>query len=230
MGKVVIYSETTKEPITLIGKMAGICYGSNTKDNEKNYKRGLECLKTNHGRTLEFPDIYMSLEDYSAKVIREFYTHIGGTPTRLQESTRYINYSNFDYVTPPKINANEEAKEVYESCMKSIGDSVEKLMTLGIAKEDASGLLPLNYETTIVVKCNLRYLIDMSHQRMCTRAYWEYRQLFNDILTSLGEYSEEWKELIDGGYFKPKCFISGKCPEKYSCGLINKLTTKDSEK
>jgi thymidylate synthase (FAD) len=223
MGKVVIYSETTKEPITLIGKMAGICYGSNTKDSEKNYKRGLECLKTNHGRTLEFPDIYMSLEDYSAKVIREFYTHIGGAPTRLQESTRYINYSNFDYVTPPKINSSKEAKEIYESCMKNIGESVEKLMALGIVKEDASGLLPLNYETTIVVKCNLRYLIDMSHQRMCTRAYWEYRQLFNDILTSLGDYSEEWKELVDIGYFKPKCFISGKCPEKNSCGLVEKF-------
>lgn len=27
MGKITIYEETTKNPITLIGKMAGVCYG-----------------------------------------------------------------------------------------------------------------------------------------------------------------------------------------------------------
>lgn len=29
MGRIIIYEETTKKPITLIGKMAGVCYGAN---------------------------------------------------------------------------------------------------------------------------------------------------------------------------------------------------------
>lgn len=29
MGEVTIYEETIKNPITLIGKMAGVCYGEN---------------------------------------------------------------------------------------------------------------------------------------------------------------------------------------------------------
>ncbi len=40
------------------------------------------------------------LEGYSARVIRKWYTHIGGQPTRLQASTRYIDYEHgFSYVT-----------------------------------------------------------------------------------------------------------------------------------
>ena len=61
------------------------------------------------------------------------------------------------------------------------------------------------------------YCIDMSRQRMCTRAYWEYRQLFKDICDALREYSEEWKLIIDN-QMKPKCEALGYCPEKHSCG------------
>ena len=57
----------------------------------------------------------------------------------------------------------------------------------------------------------------MSRQRMCTRAYWEYRELFNDICKALSEISEEWKWIVDN-LFKPKCEQFGYCTEKKSCG------------
>ena len=117
MGKVTINSNTIKNPIALIGEMAGPCYGTDTSNVEKNYKRGLSCIKDGHFRTLEFGEVWFVLEGYSAKVIREFYTHNGGAPTRLQASTRYIKYQDFDYVVPPKIAANKDAKQMYDSCM-----------------------------------------------------------------------------------------------------------------
>ena len=101
MGKVIILTDTTDIPITQMGELAGACWGSDTSNYEKNYKRGLDCLRSNHGRVLECPQIYMEISDYSARVIREFYTHIGGMPTRLQESTRYVDSSNFKYIMPP---------------------------------------------------------------------------------------------------------------------------------
>ena len=58
MGKVIIQTEyTTKNPITMIGTEAGICWGADTTNQEKNYKRGIDCLENEHGRTFEFPDI-----------------------------------------------------------------------------------------------------------------------------------------------------------------------------
>ena len=52
MGTVGIFPETTKNPITLIGHRAGICYGSDVSDPQKNYQRGLDCIKSRHGRAL----------------------------------------------------------------------------------------------------------------------------------------------------------------------------------
>lgn len=218
MGKVIIQEETTKNPITLIGKEAGICYGADTSDPIKNYKRGLDCILSNHGRTLEFPSVYTIFEGYSARVIRELYTHIGGAPTRLQASTRYIKYQKgFDYIIPPSIEKDPAAKEEYISAMEYILTILQALEERGVPKEDSANLLPLGMTTTIVTKFNPRTIIDMSHQRECTRAYWEFRQLFADWKKALSEYSSEWKTLIDLT-FMPKCDMLGKCPEKFGCG------------
>lgn len=221
MGKVIIQKEyTTRNPITMIGTEAGICWGADTTNKEKNYKRGIDCLENEHGRTFEFPDVYAVLDGYSARVIREWYTHIGGAPTRLQASTRYIDYEHgFAYVTPPSICGSDEALSVYDDLMSHIANSLQKLDELKIPREDSALGLPLGMETKMVDKRNLRNLIDMSHQRMCSRAYHEFRQLFNDYCTALSEYSEEWKYLVDN-YMMPKCKYMGFCKEKHTCGLM----------
>lgn len=218
MGTVTIIKETTKNPITLMGERAGICWGSDLSDQEKNYKRGLDCIISGHGRVMEYVNVELILDGYSARVIREWYTHIGGAPTRLQASTRYINYQNFDYVIPPKIEADPVAKEKYVQAMEIITQTCAELESeCEIPREDAALLLPLGMTTKIVDKRNVRSLIEMSHQRMCTRAYWEYRQLMQDICKALSDYSEEWKYLVDH-YFMPKCEVSGFCTERKSCG------------
>lgn len=216
MGTIIIKEETTKNPITMIGKYAGACWGANTNDDEKNYKRGLDCLKSKHGRTWEFPDIYMEIDGYSARVMREWYTHIGGAPTRLQASTRYINYKDFKYVVPNSVNKVEEAKEVFVDVMDYISNGMVKLEKLGIPREDIAMMLPFAMSTKVVCKHNFRNIADMSHQRMCTRAYWEYRELFNDLKKALSEYSDEWKYLVDN-YLMPKCEVYGFCEEKDTC-------------
>ena len=78
----VIKHRTTPDPLTCMGEMAGVCWGADTTDPKKNYKRGLTCLKSNHGRVLEYAQVYMILHDSSIKVFRDYYTHIGGAPTR----------------------------------------------------------------------------------------------------------------------------------------------------
>lgn len=217
MGKITIEENTTLTPLDDIGYYCGVCWGSGTSNRNRNITRAKECLEAGHMRTAEFPQVYMTLEGYSARVIRELYTHIGGMPTRLQASTRYINYDDFKYVIPPSIKRNPQALAIYERTMYQISEGMKDLEALNIPKEDISMMLPLGMETKVVVRTNLRNLIDMAHQRMCTRAYWEFRELMNDIINALKDYSDEWKEIVSE-YFKPKCYI-GKCTEKKSCGL-----------
>jgi thymidylate synthase (FAD) len=223
--KVTILDTTTKNPISLMGERAGVCWGADTSDPKKNYQRGLDCIKSGHGRVMEFVNIEMVIEGYSARVIREWYTHIGGAPTRLQESTRYVDCENFDYVTPPTITKDFAREAYYRCAMSMIKQTYQKLIDDGVPKEDAAMLLPLGMTTKIVDKRNLRNLVDMSRQRMCNRAYKEYRQLFFYIRKALSEYSDEWKEVIDM-LFYPKCEELGYCPEKNSCGKMSKQLDK----
>lgn len=217
MGTVAILPETTKKPITMIGQMAGVCWGADTSDNEKNYKRGWDCITSGHGRTMEYPDVYMVLDGYSARVIREWYTHIGGMPTRLQASTRYINYDDFGYVVPPSIAKNVSTLCEWQSIMQTISNAMSDFEKAGIPREDIALLLPLGMTTRVVDKRNLRNLIDMSRQRMCNRAYWEFREMFGDIRTALCNYSSEWMALVTT-QFMPKCKAAGFCTEKHGCG------------
>lgn len=217
MGTVTIQDYTYKYPITMIGFEAGVCWGANVSDDAKNYARGIDCLERGHGRTFEFPDVYMTLDGYSARVIREWYTHIGGAPTRLQASTRYIDYEHgFQYVIPPSIEDNATASGIYEDMMQNIEGHLRRLDAVGIPREDSALGLPLGMETTIVCKHNLRNLMDMSHQRMCERAYHEYRDLFDDLCSALSDYSEEWAYVVEH-YFMPKCQYMGKCTEGKPC-------------
>lgn len=218
MGQIIIHEETTKNPITLIGKMAGTCWGADTTDDEKNYKRGLSCLQNQHGRTWEFPEVYLTADGYSARMIRELYTHIGGAPTRLQASTRYIDYGRFGYVIPPSIKKNQITLKIYKTLMDTISWCFSKLQSMGIPKEDIAMILPLGMETKIVGKYNARTLVDMSHQRLCNRAYWEYREFMKDLINALIAYSKEWAEFVVL-MFKAKCDYLGYCPEAKPCKL-----------
>jgi len=218
MEKIIIQPETTLDPISLIGREAGVCWGADINDAEKNYKRGINCLEAGHGRTWEYPQVYVVMDGYSARVFRELYTHIAGGPTRLQASTRYINYQKgFDYVTPPVIQKNAEAKEIFDNTMQNIVQAMQQLEAMNIPREDIAMMLPLGMESKVVLRTNLRNLIDMAHQRLCTRAYWEYRLLMKDLMKALTEYSDEWGYLVEK-YFVPKCEVCGFCTEKSSCG------------
>lgn len=217
MGTVTILETTTRNPISLIGERAGVCWGADTSDPEKNYKRGWDCIESGHGRTLEFVNVEMVLDGYSARVIREWYTHIGGAPTRLQASTRYIDYGEFDYVVPASVKETTQREVHYRNVMANIMATVGFLERIGVPREDAALLLPLGMMTRVVDKRNLRNLIDMSRQRMCNRAYWEFREMFGDLQIALCDYSSEWMALVTT-QFKSKCEVLGYCPEKHGCG------------
>ena len=222
---ITILPETTNNRITKIGFMAGVCWNGDTTNPEKNYKRGMDCILCEHGRTFEYPDVELIIDGYAARCMREWYTHIGGSPTRLQSSTRYVKWEGSslsdNIIVPPSVEkasaANQEASNAFQEFEKSFMNLLASMEKSGVPKEDIAMFYPLGMKTKIVDKRNMRNLIEMSHQRLCTRAYWEYRKLMKDICEALSQYSEEWKWIVDN-LMKPKCEVTGFCKEKKSCG------------
>ena len=225
MGQVIILPETPKNPLSLIGERAGICWNADVSDDEKNIKRGISCIDSGHGRTMEFVDVHMIIDGFSARVMREYYRHVGGLTQYLKASTRYIDYKDFDVIRPASIERNKEALVEFNMTVKNLRKSLEALKTLGVPNEDVANLLPLGMATKCIEKRNLRNLVDMSHVRKCSRAYHEYRlELFPAIENALKNYSEQWAWIVDN-LFKPKCEVYGYCDEKNSCGRMPRKVT-----
>ena len=218
MGTVTILPETPKDPLSLIGRRAGICWNADITNDEKNIKRGISCIESGHGRTMEFVDVHMIIDGFSARVMREYFRHVGGMTPYLQASTRYINYNDFDIIRPKSIESNKEALIEFNSATKQLRETLENLKDFGIPNEDVANLLPIGMTTKCVEKRNLRNIVDMSHVRKCSRAYHEFRlDLFPTIENELKNYSNQWEWIVDN-LFKPKCEIYGYCDEEKSCG------------
>ena len=225
MIKILAY--TMKNPLECIGELSGICWGADTSNYVKNIRRAWDCINSGHGRTEEFPDVYCVIDGYSAAALRELYTHIGGSPTRLQASTRYIDYEKkgIEVVTPHSIEKVAEAKEIWDKAIKSIKNAMSELKAIGsIPNEDITKLLPLAYKSKMVWKVNLRTLVNFFGQRKCFRAYFEIRELCDDFIKALSDYSDEWKTICDA-LFVSKCeqykFINPNfcfCMETKGCG------------
>lgn len=79
--------------------------------------------------------------------------------------------------------------------------------------EDARNLLPNATKTNIVLTCNLRELMHICNERLCTRAQKEIRELVQQMRNEVVGVCPEL-----GKYLQPKCEILGYCREHKSCG------------
>lgn len=208
----------TKLPLTVIGTNASYCYNTTLKDENHAMRIAKHCINSGHGRNLEFADITLKIT-CSARVAREFYTHIGGSPTRVQASTRYITYNDFSYYTPEFDDVMVE--EEYHDVMSVIRDFYKLMKDKGIENDITGYILPLAMDTTFIWKGNIRTLENMFNQRLCLRALEEYTLLMMDIKKEIDSLDEEWKWISDK-LFVPKCEKLGFCPEhKKDCALNN---------
>lgn len=205
----------TNNPLTTVGIVASECYNTKLKDENHARRIAEHCIRSGHGRNLEFADITMTISGYSARMVRELYTHIVGT-NRTQSSTRYITYDEFEYITPSTLKG--EALEVYNTTMNNIKEGYKKLKDLGIENDITGYILPLGMTSTFNLKINIRALEHMANLRMCNRALLEFRQFMKELKQELSKLDEEWNWISDN-LLVPKCVKYGYCDEDYGCGL-----------
>ncbi len=138
-----------------------------------------------------------------------------------QQSQRYVDGSNFNYIMPPAIARDPAAKERFLRCIEEIGDAYREIKSLldqnraDKAKEDARFLLPQAAETRIVLTMNCRSLLNFFEHRCCTRAQWEIRAMANAMLA---ECRRVLPVVFDTA--GARCERLGYCPEgeQFTCG------------
>ena len=212
----VFLTHWTLDPVGAIEQAASNCYDSTPK-------RGKlldACYASGHHSVLEFADFTFHVEGVSRALSHQLVRH--RLASYAQRSQRYCDESDLKYVTPQTITRNGAAEQVYQKAMEEIQGGYQKLVALGIPKEDARFLLPNACETIIEVKMNLRTLIHFMNERLCSRAQWEIRELAEKMRH---EVCVLYPEL--GKYMVPKCEAHPElyfCTEKKPCGRHPKLT------
>lgn len=214
--------EHTNNPLKLIYNSARQCYSSSfTTDNEEVSKEDMsllvkEILASGHTSPSEHVSFTFAVEGVSRALTHQLVRH--RIASYSQQSQRYVNEKEFDYIIPPSVTKHsKELEKEYTKIMKYINVKYKRLIDLGIPKEDARLLLPNACETKIYITMNARSLINFFADRCCKRAQWEIRAMANRMSKLCIDVLPE--VFIKGG---AKCFKTKTCPEleRFACGMF----------
>ncbi|MDH5793938.1 MAG: FAD-dependent thymidylate synthase, partial [Candidatus Bathyarchaeota archaeon] len=110
-----------------------------------------------HVSVIEHASFTFSIEGVSRVLTHQLIRHRIASYT--QQSQRFVAYNTLEkYVTPPSILEHMEAKKIFDETLEKISETYQKLLKLGIKKEDARFILPNAAKTNIIVTMNAREL------------------------------------------------------------------------
>ncbi|MCO8194646.1 MULTISPECIES: FAD-dependent thymidylate synthase [Anaerofustis] len=241
----------TPEPVKTVAMAAKLCYSkvgvediSEKMSNEDAEKFVKMLMGFSHMSPLEHISFSFAIEGVSRTLTHQLVRH--RIASYSQQSQRYVDENEFDYIIPPQIEKDEEALKVFEESMSMIQSSYEKLRdvltknvtkqimdedgleesearkkAVKLANEDARFVLPGACETKIITTMNARQLLHFFEERTCVRAQWEIRELATQMLKLVKEVCPVIFESAG-----PGC-VKGGCPEgKMTCGKAKEIREK----
>jgi thymidylate synthase (FAD) len=234
--------EHTPNPEKIIAAAAKLCYSSigideimENVDNESTEKFLNMLMSYGHESPIEHVSFTFGVEGVSRSLTHQLVRH--RIASYSQQSQRYVNLKQFEYIIPPEIEKDEKAKKIFIKAMEQSQEAYNELA--GILKnkyineglnapnaekkaiEDARYVFPNACETKIILTMNARSLINFFKHRCCNRAQWEIRGLADEMLRQAREVAP-----VLFKYAGPGC-LKGICPEgKMSCGKISEVRVK----
>lgn len=121
----------------------------------------------------EFVDVTFLLSGISRAVAQQVTRT--RTASYAMQSMRVANASDFRVVEGKKLENDQLA--AYRAAVDAAKESYKKLVDMGVALEDARGIMPLNTECNIVCKYNFRSVTDLIKARKSLRAQGEYGEI-----------------------------------------------------
>lgn len=241
MAKVYLLAHTPNPEYT-VASAAKLCYSSSTitglMDNLTDEKAAqfVEMLaEIGHESPIEHASFTFGIEGVSRSLLAQITRH--RMASFSVKSQRYVREGSFEYVTPPEIAADKEAKAIYDEIMAQDQEKYDRLTEILKEKhiknflnegkdektaarlaekkaiEDARFVLPNACETQMVMTMNARSLMNFFKIRCCNRAQWEIQDIANQMLALVTK--------VAPNLFKnagPSC-VNGACSEgKMTCG------------
>ena len=223
----------TPHPDEICNLAAGTCVSEGVPPYDENLRALNGALASGHESVAEHASFTFFIEGVSRALSHQLVRH--RIASYSQQSQRYVNMDNFEYVTPHTIldvadsfdmgdeYPSNEPLFAWDWIMREINDLYRALIDKGVPEEDARYILPNACCTNITMTMNARELRHFFRLRCCSRAQWEIRQLAYIMLNYCKEKAPVLFE--DAG---PSCAVTGRCPEgKKSCGEPMKRKVKE---
>lgn len=198
--------QQTPNPIETIAQIASICYDSDPKS-----PLGLVKHLYRNGHHSVFEHIYFTfkIDGISRACSHQLVRHRMCSFT--QRSQRYCSENGFGVVLPKSIE-NMDDLGGFDHLIGIIEAHYDELQAWGVPNEDARYILPNACATSLYLSCNLRELIHIANERLCSRAQWEIRELVQKMVALV---DHELKFML-----VPKC-KSGRIICNSPCGKAN---------
>ena len=163
--------QSTPNPVKTIAQIASICY-----DSDPTNPVALVKHLYNNGHLSVMEHIYFTfkIEGISRACSHQLVRHRHCSFT--QRSQRYCSEEGFEFVTPDTMPTT-----VMQADMHHIENWYNGYQRLGVPNEDARYILPNACTTSLYLSCNLRELIHIANERLCTRAQWEIREMVREM-------------------------------------------------
>lgn len=171
--------------IETAGRTSYLSFNKQGKDTEKAFIRML--IKKGHFSVLEHAYASFKISGVSRSFTHQLVRHRLCSYT--QQSQRYVNEHNFNYIEPDAIKNNKEAHSLFIDFMNRAKEVYAQLQKLGIKNEDARFVLPNAVESEIVITANFREWRHIVKLRGSPDAQWEIRRVSMEILKILKKHA-----------------------------------------
>lgn len=203
-------------PLAVVEQAASVCYDSQPTENHRIAKT---CKASGHTSVLEHISFTFHISGVSRALLAQLTRHRHASFS--VRSQRYCNEEDFQYVQP-KTTHYADGYSLFRDSMSEINSTYDALrFDAMVPAEDARYVLPNACCTELYMTMNARALIESSRQRLCSRAQWEIRGMFEAMREAVRPVCQEVAD-----WMRPKCEDDPEhpfCPEAKSCGRNPKL-------
>ena len=165
-------------PEELLEHAGRICYRSERRGEPGKFLRAR--VREGHESIVEHASVTFEISGVSRACSHQLVRH--RVASYSQESQRYVDMSNPEWVLPSSIAGNSEARAIWERFSGEVQAAYRALRKLGVPKEDSRFALPNAAATRIVVTMNFRELLHVFRLRISPEAQWEIRAVWVRML------------------------------------------------
>ncbi|MCP4544471.1 MAG: FAD-dependent thymidylate synthase [Chloroflexi bacterium] len=160
-------------PEELLEHAGRICYHSKTRGDPAKFLKAR--IREGHESLIEHASATFEINGISRAATHQLVRH--RLASYSQESQRYVSMSDPEWVLPPAVADNPEAKAIWDEFSEQVKTTYQALRELGVRKEDARFALPNAAVTRIIVTMNFRELLHLFKIRISRAAQWEIRDM-----------------------------------------------------